>query len=44
MKQLTIVPRRRNRPYTRRVDVEFLHDGHAAQQQEQAVEPTQQAS
>ena len=27
-----------------RVDVELLHDGQAAQQQEQAVDPTQQAN
>ncbi len=39
-----MVPTSRSRPYTILVEVEFLQDGHAAQQHEQAVEPTQQAS
>lgn len=40
----TIAPKTRRRAYIIRADVEFLHDGHAAQQQEAAADVQQQAS
>lgn len=41
--QATMVPSSIIIAYIRRDDVEFLHDGHAAQQRLQAAEPQQQA-
>lgn len=40
----TMAPNSNIMAYIRRVDVEFLHDGHAEQQREQAVPVQQQAS
>lgn len=39
----TIAPNNNMRAYMRRVDVEFLHDGHAEQHNEHAVPVQQQA-
>lgn len=40
----TIAPKSNITAYIKRDDVEFLHDGHAEQQREQAVPVQQQAS
>lgn len=40
----TIAPNNSITAYIKRVDVEFLHDGHEAQQSEQAVPVQQHAS
>ena len=40
----TMTPTSRKRAYTMRVDVEFLHEGHAAQHRLHAALPKQHAS